>query len=81
MSSMNGTAGFVVPDVTYKGGSVAGITVLASDLIDDHRVLLVDAARLAGDSDAARSIRPRCHVGHGWRRKLITACSSAMPPG
>ena len=52
MSLMNGTAGFAFPDVTYKGGSLAGITVLASDQIDDDRVLLVDAARLAGDSDA-----------------------------
>lgn len=52
MSLMNGTAGFAFPDLSYRGGSIAGITVLASDQIPDDRVLLVDAARLAGDSDA-----------------------------
>lgn len=52
MSLMNGTAGFAFPDLTFRGGSIAGITVLASDQIPDDRVLLVDAARIAGDSDA-----------------------------
>jgi len=52
MALIEGTAGRAFPDVTYRGGTVAGINVLASDQLDDSEALLVDAAQIAGDSDA-----------------------------
>jgi hypothetical protein len=48
----DGTGGRAFPDMSWRGGAVAQIPAVVSDGIADHKALLVDAAQVAGETDA-----------------------------